>query len=112
MAIYLVTGEYVDPGPLLPPQQVAKLLEQLVLPTFEALAKLEEKKKIVAGGIVAGARTCVFIVDVGSNAELNRLLQELPFWGVVKWEATPLLSFRERAVDEKKAMERIKASIV
>lgn len=111
MALYLVTGKYVDPGPMLPPQQLVQQLEQLVLPSFEALAKLQEQKKILGGGIVAGARAGAFIVDVGSNGELNRLLQELPFWGIVKWNATPLQSFRERAVDEKKAMERIKTSI-
>ena len=42
---YLVTAEYVDPGPLLPPQQLAQLIEQLVIPSFEALAKLEDEKK-------------------------------------------------------------------
>ena len=46
MARYLVTGEFVDPGALLPPQQLAQLIEKFVLPSFEAMAKLEEKKKI------------------------------------------------------------------
>ena len=110
MARYLVTGEYVDPGPMLPPQQLVQLMEQLVLPSLEALAKLEEQKKVLGGGIVAGARAGAFIVDVGSNGELNRLLQELPFWGIVKWTSTPLLTFRERATDEKNALERMKAS--
>jgi hypothetical protein len=111
MARYLVTGEYVDPGPMLPPQQLVQLIEQMVLPSFEALAKLEEQRKILGGGIVAGARAGAFIVEVGSNSELNRLLQELPFWGIVKWTATPLQTFRERAADEKNVVERIKASV-
>jgi Muconolactone delta-isomerase len=109
VARYLVTGEYVDPGPMLSPQQVAQLIEQMVLPSLEALAKLEDQKKILGGGICAGARAGAFIVEVASNAELNRLLQELPFWGVVKWTSTPLLSFRERAADDKAGLERIKA---
>lgn len=111
MARYLVTGEYVDPGPLLPPQQLVQMVEQMVLPSFEMLARLEEQKKILGGGIVAGARAGAFIVDVASNSELNQLLQELPFWGIVKWTAKPLQTFRERAADEKKAMDRIKASV-
>jgi hypothetical protein len=111
MARYMVTGEYVDPGPLLPPQQVVQMIENLVLPSFEALAKLEEQKKIIGGGIVAGARAGAFVVDVANNSELNQLLQELPFWGVVKWTATPLQTFRERAADEKKAIDRLKASL-
>lgn len=111
MARYLVTGEYVDPGPLLPPEQVVQMVEQLVLPSFEALAKLEEQKKVLGGGIVCGARAAAFIVDVASNTELNQLLQGLPFWGIVKWTSTPLQTFRERSADERKAMEQIKASV-
>ena len=52
--------------------------------SFEALAKLEEERKILGGGIVAVARAGAFVVELASNSELNRLLQELPFWGVVK----------------------------
>ena len=73
MARYLVNGDYVDPGPMLPPQQLVQMIEKLVLPSFEALAKLEEQKKVLAGGIVAGARAGAFIVEVASNTELNQL---------------------------------------
>ena len=107
---YLVLAEYVDPGPLLPPQQLAQLIEQLVLPSFDALTKLETEKKILGGGIYAGGRAGAFIVDVASNDELNRLLQGLPFWGIIKWTVTPLQGFRERAADERQAMERLKAA--
>jgi hypothetical protein len=111
MARYLVTGEYIDPGPMQPPQQLAQMIEKLVLPSFEALAKLEEQRKVLGGGIMAGARAGAFIVDVASNTELNQLLQELPFWGICKWTATPLQTFRDRAADEKKAVDRMKASL-
>jgi hypothetical protein len=40
---------------MLPPQQLEQLIEKIVLPSFEALAKLKEEKKILDGGIVAGA---------------------------------------------------------
>ncbi len=111
MARYLVTGEYVDPGPLLPPEQLVQMVEQMVLPSFDALAKLEEQKKVLGGGIVCGARAGAFIVDVASNTELNQLLQGLPMWGLVKFTSTPLQTFRERAADERKAMDQIKASV-
>jgi hypothetical protein len=111
MARYLVTGEYVDPGPLLPLEQLVQMIEQMVLPSFDALAKLEDQKKVLGGGILCGARAGAFIVDVGSNTELNQLLQGLPFWGIVKWTSTPLQTFRERAADERKAMDQIKASV-
>ena len=111
MARYLVTGEYVDPGPLLPPDQLVQMVEQMVLPSFDALAKLEEQRKVLGGGIVCGARAGAFIVDVASNTELNQLLQGLPMWGLVKFTSTPLQTFRERAADERKAMDQIKAPV-
>jgi len=81
MARYLVTGEYVDPGPMLPPQQLVQMIEKLVLPSFEALAKLEEQRKVLGGGIVAGARAGAFIVDAPSNNELNQLLARAALLG-------------------------------
>ena len=108
---YLVVGEYVDPGPLLPPQQVVQLVEQLVIPSFEALAKLEDEKKILGGGILVGARGGAFILDVASEDEANRILEDLPFWGVVKWTLTPLQGFRQRAADERPRVERLKAML-
>lgn len=108
MSLYLVIGDYVDPGPLLPPQQLVQMVEKLVIPSFEALADLQKHGKVLAGGIMAGGRAGAFIVDVASNDELNRLLQELPFWGIISWKATPLQGFKERAADERKAMDRMK----
>jgi hypothetical protein len=111
MALYLVTAEYVEPGPLLPPQQVVQMVESIILPSFEALEELARQKKIVAGGLVSGARSGAFILDAASNAEVSRILMELPFWGVVKWDVTPLESFRERHTEERNSIERIKKSL-
>jgi len=108
---YLVTAEYVDPGPLLPPQQVAQLEEQLVIPSFEAMAKLEDEKKILGGGINVGGRAGAFILDVASEDEAHRILAGLPFWGIVKWTLTPLQGFRQRAADERPRVERLKAML-
>jgi len=108
---YLVVGEFVDPGPLLPLQQLVQLLEQAVLPSLEALAKLEDEKKVLGGGVLAGARGGAFILDVASHDEANRILQNLPFWGVLKWTLTPLQGFRERVADERPRVERLKAML-
>ena len=43
---YLVTFDGVDVGPLLPPQQVAGLMRTVVIPTEEALARLETEGKV------------------------------------------------------------------
>lgn len=108
MAMYLVMGDYVEPGPLLPPQQVVQMVENAVLPSFEMMHKLAEQKKIVAGGLVSGARSGAFIVEAASNIEVTRMLMELPFWGIVEWKVMPLESFRERAAEEKKSIEQLK----
>lgn len=111
MALFLVTAEYIDPGSLLPPAQVAEIIGGLVIPSFEAMAKLQDQKKILAGGIVAGERAGAFIIDAASHGDLSKTLQELPFWGLVKWTSRPLQPFRERAAEDAKVVERIKAMI-
>jgi hypothetical protein len=108
---YLAIAEYTEPGPLLPPQQVAQLVEQLVIPSFEALAKLEDQKKVLGGGVNVGGRAGAFILDVASDDEANRILQSLPFWGVVKWTLTPLQGFRQRAADERTMLQQLKAML-
>lgn len=111
MALYLVVGEYIDPGAMLPPQGVVHVVEQAVLPSFEALAKLQDQKKILAGGIYSGARGGAFVMDVADNNEANLLLMSLPFWGLVKWTVTPMQSFRDRGRDEGNLIAQLKATL-
>lgn len=109
--LYLVTGEFIDPGPMLSPQQLAPLLENSILPSLDALAKLEKEKKVLAGGILVGERAGVMIVEASSNEELDQLIQSLPFWGLLKWKVTPLNSFSARAVQDRQGMERLKKMV-
>lgn len=46
---YLVTAEFVDPGPLLPPEQLVELIRQMLLPTHDALTNLKAQGKVIAG---------------------------------------------------------------
>lgn len=107
---YLVTGEFIDPGVLLPPEQFVQVVERVVVPSLEAIAKLEAEKKVLAAGVFAGARAGALIVEAESHTALNQLLQGLPFWGLLKWTVTPLQTFGERAVAERAAIERWKAA--
>ena len=52
---YLITMDFVDPGPLLPPQQFLGMLRQAVLPGHEALNSLKSEGKILAGGFLSGS---------------------------------------------------------
>jgi muconolactone delta-isomerase len=102
---YLVTGSE-GPG-FASPREAIEVLKKEILPTFDALMKLEAKKKIVAGGLPVGDRAFVFIVEAGSNEELDQLLRSIPAWGVLKWHVTPLQSFAGRAAQERDVVKQL-----
>jgi hypothetical protein len=103
---YLVSGSE-GPG-FASPEEAVEILEEVVLPTFDALMKLEARKKIVAGGLPVGDRAFIFIVEAASNEELDRLLRSLPAWGVLEWHVTPLQSFAGRAAQERDLVKQFK----
>ena len=103
---YLVSGSE-GPG-FASPEEAVEILEEVVLPTFDALMKLETQKKIVAGGLPVGDRAFVFIAEAASNEELDRLLRSLPAWGVLEWHVTPLQSFAGRAAQERDVVKQFK----
>ena len=105
---YLVTGSE-GPG-FASPEETVGVLEKIVVPSFDALTALESKRKIVAGGLPLGDRAFVFIVDAKSNEEVDALLRDLPMWGVLKWQVTPLQSFKGRARIEREAVRSLKAA--
>ncbi len=107
---YLVTTEASTDLGLLPPQQMAQLLEQVITPSIEAVIKLEKERKILAGGVPVGSRSGVLIVEAASNDELDRLLLSLPLWGLYKFNVTPLESFQDRLAQQGPMLERLKAA--
>jgi len=90
------------------PEEALEVLEKTILPSFAALKKLETAKKILAGGLPVGDRAFVFILEARSNEEVDQLLRDIPMWGSLDWEVTPLLSFSARAAEERKAIKAIK----
>jgi muconolactone delta-isomerase len=106
---YLVIGESTDAAPNIPPQQVAQMLDTVVLPSLEMLAKWEREGRI-HGGSFAGRRGGCMIIDAASNEELADLLMTLPFWGLQDWKITPLSS-NESAVKRVREMShRLKSA--
>ena len=96
--LYLVkTDSYPGFGPQVPPEQIVPLAQQEVIPTMEALVKLRQEGKILAGGVPAGDRAHIFIVDAASNDEVTELIQSLPLWGRHVWDVTPLESWEHHA---------------
>jgi len=103
---YLVVGSE-GPG-LASPQEAVEVLEKAILPTFDALMKLEAEGKILAGGLPIGERSLLFIAEASSNEELDRLLRNIPAWGVLKWKVTALQTFAGRAAQEGEVVKEVK----
>jgi hypothetical protein len=83
-------------------------LEDTILPTFDALEKLQGEHKIIAGGLPLADRAFVFILEAASNEEADRVLRSLPAWPLLTWKVTPLQSFEARAAYERKLVADLK----
>lgn len=95
---YLVVGSK-GPG-FASEREAIGILEEMAIPSFEQLIKLEKEKKILAGGLPVGERAMVFIIEAPSNEKLDQMLRKLPLWGALEWKVTALQSFAgRRAID-------------
>lgn len=103
---YLVIGSE-GPG-FASPKETLEVLEKGILPTFDALLKLEADKKILAGGLHVADRGFVFILEASSNDEADQILRDIPAWGVLKWKVAPLQSFEGRANKERSIVKALK----
>ena len=104
---YLVTMDFVDPGPLLPPQQFLEMARTAVLPGHEVIIKLKSEGNILAGGFPVGERAIAFIIEADSPKELDALLQGVPFWGITKTKVTPLQDFEDRRDQDRQFTEQL-----
>jgi hypothetical protein len=60
------------------PEEAVEILEKGILPTFDALMKLEAEKRILVGGLPVGDRAFVFILEASSNEEADQVLRDIP----------------------------------
>ena len=88
---FLVTIDGSELGAGMPPERLAQVIEQMVVPSMEQLAQWEQEGRIHGGGYTA-ARGGAFIMDADSSEEVEQLLTSLPYWGLVKVEVKPLIS--------------------
>ncbi len=91
------------------PEEVVEVLEKSILPTFDMLMELKANKKIVAGGLPVGSRKFYLIVEAGSHDEIDRMLRDIPAWGVFSWKVTPLQSLEGRAEMERQILKSLKS---
>ena len=84
-------------------------IEQYIFPTLELCKKLQEEKKILAGGPVSGTVALALFVNAESARELDDLITSLPVWPRMETEVIPLTSFDERAQSLLPRLEKLKA---
>jgi muconolactone delta-isomerase len=93
------------------PQDGITFIEQYILPSLELCAKLENEKKILAGGPANGAIRLVMIVSAESAQELDELIESLPIWPQMETTVTPLTSFNGRMIALRPRLERLRVKL-
>src|SRR5260370_34311840 len=99
-------------GPALPASahDAIALLEDVVIPHFDYLIKLQGDRKILAGGLPVGDRAFVCIIEATSNDDADRIVRDMPLWGVFDWKVTPLQSVAARKEIEQAAVQKLRAT--
>ena len=106
---YLVQMRLTSSGRPTTPADGVVFIEQFILPTLELCKKLQEEKKILAGGPMSGAVALVLIVDAESSQELDDLITGLPIWPRMETAVTPLTSFEGRGRTLRPRLEQLRA---
>lgn len=84
-------------------------IEQYILPTLALCKKLQEEKKIVAGGPMSGTIALALIVNADSAQHLDDLITSFPVWSRMETQVTPLTTFEGRAESLRPRLEQLKA---
>ena len=57
-----------------------------------------------------GDHAFVFIIEPPSNDEADRIVRDMPAWGLLEWKVTPLQSVEGRKAIEQAAVETLRAT--
>lgn len=93
---YLVQLRLRNSASPMSPGDGIEFIDELILPTLDRCKKLQEDKKILAGGPMSGSVALALIVTAGSAQELDDLVTSLPVWPRMETEVIPLTTFDER----------------
>src|SRR4030065_94709 len=80
--LYLVKFEATEAGSPTTREQAIELLDKLVVPSLEKLAK---EGRVRVGGLLVGARAGGFLVGAKSQYEVTEFVRALPAWGGWEW---------------------------
>jgi hypothetical protein len=93
MAQYLVTMNIESADPLLPIDELVRVVRKSILPSLEALRNLQARGKVVTGGYPIGDRFMVFVVEADSEEQLWEMLEDVPLSGMAKTKVRLLQGF-------------------
>jgi len=93
------------------PEDGIAFLEGYIFPSLEMLNKLEEEKKVIAGGPMTGTIGIALMVKAESAQELDELLASLPVWPLMETAVTPLTTFQGRSAAVRPRLERLKTGL-
>jgi muconolactone delta-isomerase len=69
---------------------------------------MADEKKM--GGVFAGQRRGIVIIDAPPHDELGKILASLPFWSRLTWNVESLESYRSAIEQDRRAMENLKTT--
>ena len=107
---YLVTMEMREALSPTAFQDMLSWLEQVIIPSEEAVIKLTAEKKILAGGDLSGRRGWAFIMEAPSNTEVAGLLSDIPQWPLLQVDVAPLHSCEENLALLRQTVQQMKAA--
>ena len=93
---YLVQMRLVAHGRPTTAEEEIIFIEQVIFPSVEMCKKMQEEKKVLAGGPISGTIGIIMIVEAGSALELDEHIEHLPIWPLTETSVTPLTTFEDR----------------
>src|SRR5215469_11626109 len=95
---YLVQMRIVPQSRPMSKEEGKVFFDEFIHPTLELCKKLQDEKKILAGGPISGTIGLALVVKADSAKELDDLVTGLPVWPRMETEVTPLTTFDDRAL--------------
>jgi muconolactone delta-isomerase len=76
------------------------------------MIRLKAEGKMLAGGLPVGDRAFTCIIEAASNDEADRIVRDMPAWGLLEWKVTPLQTVEARAEMERKVLQALKSALI
>ena len=109
---YLVQMKLVAQSRPTTPEEGIAFVEQVIFPSLEMCKKMQEEKKILAGGPISGTIGMAMIVNANTALELDGIIEGLPIWPRTDVSVTPLTTFEDRAKAIRPRLEQRKRRVL